>query len=169
MDQSFEVVQDSAVVADLAMQCPLLGGTAVYKARSLYSHYVPLLTYSDQDLCGGLPRSSISSSNNTAIHNINQNNGPAGGIKPHTESMLSSRFQLYPNPVSNTLNIEYPSAGVLEITDITNRKLKTIILSNAKGGRATVNLGELPAGMCICRYIVDGKLEEVLKITLLHD
>lgn len=76
-------------------------------------------------------------------------------------------FRLYPNPASATLNIDYSEAGELSIYDITNRLLKTVSLSGAAGSRQ-VSMADMPAGMCICRYYVEGSLKEVQKIIVLQ-
>jgi hypothetical protein len=52
---------DSAQLSLLAKSCPLEAGTAVYKARSIYSHYEPYLVYNNLQLCGTSPSSNARS------------------------------------------------------------------------------------------------------------
>ena len=87
------------------------------------------------------------------------------GVEP---PVTISTFKLYPNPTNGALNIEFTEAGTLEIADITGRRLKTISLLNTQSGKAIVILADLPAGVCICRYIVNGRLKSIDKITIIH-
>jgi len=144
--------QDSTDIALLALACPVEAGSAVYKARSLYAQYQPLLAYNDSSLC-------------------DPQNPNARMYKPgnNTISNQYSSLKLYPNPVKSILNIEYPDAGVLEISDITSRKLKVIQLPENVGGKLSFDISSLPPGVCICKYIVNKQLIKIVKIVLAHE
>ncbi len=88
------------------------------------------------------------------------------GVKPVAGQIA---LQLYPNPTNGILNIQYTQAGSLELYDITNRRLKTILLPDAAAGKAIADIGGLPSGVVICRYLVDGKLSQTRKIMVLHE
>ncbi|MBK8330492.1 MAG: hypothetical protein IPL09_13750 [Bacteroidetes bacterium] len=45
---------DSTIIANLAAQCPYIGGTAVYKARSLNAMYNPAILYDDIKICNNV-------------------------------------------------------------------------------------------------------------------
>jgi hypothetical protein len=78
-------------------------------------------------------------------------------------------FLVYPNPSTGLLQINYAEAGVLEISDITNRQVKTVNLQNTNGGKKTVDLSELPSGIFVCRYMVSGVLRAARKIIIAHE
>lgn len=70
-------------IRDIACQCPLAGGNAVYLARSLYAVFVDT-TYDDRQLCL-----------------------QAGIYYKHSliSGLDETRFKLYPNPANTTLTI----------------------------------------------------------------
>ena len=78
-------------------------------------------------------------------------------------------FRLYPNPTSGKLTIEFAESGILEIADVTGRRLKTVPLNNTQSGKTVIDLSELPAGAYICKYLVNGLLRETHKIILAHE
>jgi len=144
--------QDSVDIAALALACPVEAGSAVYKARILYAQYQPLLPYNDSVLCD--PQN-----NNARFYK----SGEAALPIQHTT------LKLYPNPVKNVLNIEYPDAGILELSDMTSRKVRSIKLNDNSGGKLVVNISELPTGVYTCRYIVENLCVKVVKIELHHE
>ncbi len=84
-------------------------------------------------------------------------------------SNSNTDFRLYPNPVSGMLYVEYPAGGQLEISDMTSRKVASLTLPDKNGGKASLSLGCLPAGVFVCRYFVNGSLRELHKIIVVHE
>ncbi|MBS1628638.1 MAG: hypothetical protein JST27_01150 [Bacteroidetes bacterium] len=145
-------VEDSSAIANIAFQCVLEGGKAVFKARSLFAMYQPLISLRDIDICG-LPLDTGNQGNQRML--------PSGN--------RSTDFRLYPNPVSGMLYVEYPVGGQLEISDMTSRKVSSLTLPGKDGGKASFSLEHLPAGVFVCRYYVNGNLRELRKIIIVHE
>ncbi|MBX7242016.1 MAG: T9SS type A sorting domain-containing protein [Bacteroidia bacterium] len=75
-------------IIDIANQCPLAGGTAVYKARGLWSTVNDSLFFDDTGVCNALGMSMR---------------------KAQTEAKLTKdKPMIYPNPANQTLNIYCP-------------------------------------------------------------
>ena len=91
-----------------------------------------------------------------------------GRLVRYPSQQILTGLRLYPNPTSDVLNIEFETEGVLELYDITNRHLMSIPLNASSDGKASVSVVSIPAGVCICRYYVNGSLQDVRKITVLH-
>jgi hypothetical protein len=83
LNKPTEVGQFAGAILNVASQCPLSGGPAVYRARSLYFLVDPFMSYDDANNClqqGYLYRKGISA---------------------------RAKSYLYPNPASNEINIIY--------------------------------------------------------------
>ncbi|MBS1628639.1 MAG: hypothetical protein JST27_01155 [Bacteroidetes bacterium] len=87
---------------------------------------------------------------------------------PHEPTPLAP-LRIYPNPVSGMLYVEYPASGQLEISDMTSRKVASLTLPGKDGGKASLSLERLPAGVFVCRYFVNGSLRELRKIIVVHE
>ncbi len=45
---------DLEQLEELALSCPFVNGSAVYKARSLFSHIQPGISYNDLEICNAV-------------------------------------------------------------------------------------------------------------------
>ena len=89
----------AASLLNIALQCPLSGGPAVYRARSLYYIIDPTMDYYDEQIC------------------------LQGGYLFKTSRNLTKNSKLYPNPSNSIVNIVYnvESNSVLQIYDCYGR------------------------------------------------
>lgn len=81
------LINYSATVLNIALQCPLSGGTAVFMARSLYSWIDPDMVYDDEQTC--------------------IQNGWIVRKKDDDKSLVSAKLAIYPNPASDLVNLVY--------------------------------------------------------------
>ncbi len=92
----------AATLLNIAMQCPLSGGPAVYKARSLYYILDPEMDYDDEQTC------------------------LLGGYLFKNSRNLTAHSKLFPNPSKDIVNIVYhvESNSMLQILDCYGRIIK---------------------------------------------
>ncbi len=92
----------AAALLNIALQCPLSGGPAVYKARSLYYIIDPTIDYDDEETC------------------------LQSGFLFKNSRNLTAHSKLYPNPSKDVVNIVYnvESNSVLQIFDCYGRIIK---------------------------------------------
>lgn len=92
---------DREFIQDLANQCPFVGGSAVYKARSLYALYQPGFYIDDMALCNA---AGVYKNGNGLFDDENEflNN-----LQGHLSTNSSGRemLQIYPNPTQRIVNI----------------------------------------------------------------
>lgn len=144
-------------IGQMALQCPLVGGAAVYKARTLYSLYRPAVLYDDLDIC-----------NSQGVYK-----GIGKGIFDDENSLLAgqnvdavSGFKIYPNPTTGMLTIVYTHSGKLEVTDMVGRKIASCQLM---GNKTTFSLPveKMTSGIYLYRYMVNDKQIEIGKLVLI--
>ncbi len=116
---------DSAMIASLALSCPFINGSAVYKARMLYSYWVPAEAYSDLELCnsagyykGG--RSWLAEQNEILnSYQLGEDDGTVGDV----EVEQPQNIVIAPNPGTGLFTVEVLGRGlkdgVLEVYCIT--------------------------------------------------
>ncbi len=104
--------------------CPISGGPAVYRARSLYFLINPEMVYDDELTC---------------IQN---------GYLYKTSRNVTHNSKIYPNPASNEITIVYnvSSNSDLIITDALGRNIKQIELSTEQIEK-TFSIVELENGL----------------------
>ncbi len=147
----------------MAMSCPFVNGTAVYKARTIYASINPGIDYNDLTICnaagvykngGGkglfddentLLNNMISGNGNTTINHVNKFTNKAG-------------VKLYPNPASNNITIDYKlnanETAVLIIYDVIGReRLKFDLQSNVN--KVDVKINSLEPGVYSYKYSVN--------------
>ena len=97
----------AATLLNIALQCPLSGGPAVYKARSLYYIIDPELDYDDENIC---------------LQN---------GFLFKTSRNLTAHSKLYPNPSNSIVNLVYNTEdySTLQIFDCYGRVVVSYPLS----------------------------------------
>ncbi|MEZ5045907.1 MAG: T9SS type A sorting domain-containing protein [Chitinophagaceae bacterium] len=118
--------QEAQLIQNLAMQCPYIGGIAVYKARSLYALYNPMLAYEDMDICNaaGVYKGAkgLFDDENAMLDTLGQGN---------INKFIDDLFKIYPNPASTSVTVEYSlqsEASILQLFDLTGRIVKEITL-----------------------------------------
>jgi hypothetical protein len=109
---------------NIAVQCPIAGGPAVYRARSLYFLINPEMTYDDEMEC----------LQNGYLYKASKN--------------INHRSKLFPNPATGEITLVYNIATncLLQITDGLGRVVKEILLKNNQI-EETINISELENGM----------------------
>jgi len=123
---------DVELLEDLALSCPFVNGSAVYKSRSLYAYLNPGISYDDLEICNsvGVYKNSLGES---TITNKNEN---------------YLNILLYPNPSHTELIIKFPefngkvqiqvfdmtSLEVLNFKDITQNGKVILQVSNLNSG-----------------------------------
>ena len=130
---------------NVAIQCPLSGGTAVYRARTLYKFINPFQHYNDELTClqGG----------------YNYKQRPNGDVSKN----------IFPNPTTGefTIIFQVNSNSKLQILDQIGRVLKVYELS-AKQNSLIGNISSLENGLYRCViYDESGRLLESTQIILL--
>lgn len=142
-----------AAIAQMALQCPFVGGAAVYKARMLNALYQPDILYDDLDIC-----------NNQGVYKGGK------GLFDEENSLLTNQgietlhnFKLYPNPTNGAFTIEYVKPGTLQVTDILGRRVATYNLPDNKAS-FSLPVEKMSSGVYVYRYMINGKQEAVGKI-----
>lgn len=104
--------QQIQLIKDIANQCPLAGGNAVFRARSIYALIDKTIHYNDFDIC--------------LLAGI--------AIRKKAEAQTDSpKLKVYPNPASDKITLEYESseAANFVLKSSTGQNLFQFIL---KGG-----------------------------------
>jgi hypothetical protein len=104
---------DFEELEELAFSCPFVNGSAVYKARSLYAHIQPGLSYNDLEICNavGVYKN---------VTNDNSKNDPLGD---------EFEILIYPKPSSDRLNIHTSLDNKqmnIRIFDMTGNMVKSV-------------------------------------------
>ena len=139
----------TSTLTNIADQCPLQGGNAVFRARALLAGTVDSVFYDDDQICA----------------NANQLIQP-----PASTEIAQSSFGLYPNPTKGEFTVQwdgdqYSATGVsILLYDLLGHKvLERRFVANT--GKATLFVGNLAEGVYICKVFA-GK-ENVLTEHLL--
>jgi len=144
----------------LSNTCPFVGGSAVYKARVLYSLFNPLAQFNDRFLCiqgankGGSSFVNIDSlyesQTNEFANQLVQQQGISIAILHKEISIKTNSFEdiiLYPNPANRILNIEYNNKqGELIIYDLLGKVILKSVLDKEKA-IAKIDLPTLANGL----------------------
>ena len=144
-----------------APQCPYVGGSAVYKARSLNFYLQPGAMYDDMKACNAVgvykQGNTQPNSSNNAVSLISKEEHLLSKLKPHIEKgkLKMNDFILYPNPTENLINFEYNTneSSRIEIYDITGRRIKTVLFVSG-GYKTTIDLSDFVSGVYTYKYIV---------------
>ena len=121
----------------LAYTCPLIAGTAVYRARTLLSMLLPGLHFDDLTIC-----------NAQGVYKQGPQE-PGGEIQKNRVHDL----MLYPVPATQTLQVQYATAGTLEFFDLLGRSCDRYKLE--PGGKARLDVSNLPRGVLSYRYLAE--------------
>ena len=135
----------SSQILSIASQCPLSGGPAVYKARTLAALIDPDLRYDDQLACA--------------------QSGVSWRISQHKSE---SSINIYPNPAKDNATIEYNISTDAQLL-IYNKVGEIIRFENvSKDSQSLViDLANYKNGIYTCRLIQEGKVE-VAQLIVIH-
>ena len=125
----------SATLENIAKQCPLQGGNAVFRARALLAGTVDSVFYDNAALCGS----------------------PSQLAKPPIAGAVTqSSFGLFPNPAKGQFTVQwdgnqYAGIGVdIVLYDLFGHRVLHRSAS-PKAGRATLSTGHLASGVYMCK------------------
>lgn len=141
---------DSAQIADLALQCPFVGGRGVYKARTLYALWLQQ-DYNDIDIC-----------NNVGVYK-----GAKGLFDEENEALKNVQLKdfeqkviLHPNPTTGIVQVSYyfenGAEGVLRVLDLYGRTVTELPLEAGKT-KAVFNICNHASGMYYYHVLVNGE------------
>lgn len=144
---------DSTLISELANQCPFIGGTAVYKARTLYAYYAPASLFDDIKICNNAGQ--FKNGNSTGI--FDDENGFLKTLLPDINKVALNEndILIYPNPTQSVLKIRYKSAtdSKLVIIDILGISVKEIYLAKNVQNVETA-IDDLSPGVYMYRQVV---------------
>ena len=155
--------EDSAAIGSLALQCPWIGGSAVYKARMMYALFVNE-TYDDIDIC-----------NNAGVYKggngiFDEQNAAIAML--HFPSSYEKQIAVYPNPTTGKITVKYLMNGDevvhFEVLDLQGRLIKEAQL-NPMMGAQTIDLGNPAAGTYYYRLVVNGIQKTTGKLILVNE
>jgi hypothetical protein len=137
-----------SIVTAIASQCPLIGGSAVSKARTLYTLYATA-NFNDDALCG------------FAVVAKTQANTTKKPQATKNEQVL-----IYPNPTQGILYIQINNDNVSEliIRDISGRILKQANFNS----QVEISTEDIPNGLVFCEIRQGKQLLDVKRIVVLH-
>jgi len=137
----------------IALQCPISGGKAVFRARARYNQYNPDMEYDDRTTCSaqGIYR------NETILPVVNNKTSISAFIKPNPASTKATLVY----------DLEKTAKAVFTISDLTGRVLFTTSL-NEKNNEFTFSINTIPDGLYIYKIMDSGKLLHKGKFTIQH-
>jgi hypothetical protein len=137
-----------SIVTAIANQCPLIGGSAVSKARTLYTLYATA-NFNDDALCG------------FAVVAKMQTN-----TSKKTQATKNEQVLIYPNPTQGILYVQINNDNVSEliIRDISGRILKQANFNS----QIELSTEDIPNGLIFCEIRQGKQLLEVKRIVVLH-
>lgn len=146
------------LLMDIANQCPLTGGNAVYEARSILAYTGEILEFNDSLLCD----STILAEERGALPPTPQFHSGEEGY----------RFSAVPNPANDYLNIRYTAPQdatnlTVQLFNATGRAVAEERLAGTEGAQQ-IDLSRLSAGLYYLRFISNGKLISTQKIVIIH-
>ncbi|MBK6331151.1 MAG: T9SS type A sorting domain-containing protein [Bacteroidetes bacterium] len=164
--------EDSTIINTLAVQCPYIGGTAVFKARSLQAMFEPAMVYDDISLCNtigvykqgnNINTKGIFDDENAYLKSLQLKNNRLAS------KYIGSKFMLYPNPASTNITIAYDLSsnenGFVVVYDILGRKLMVIDLDESNN-KVSVNISSLQHGIFTYKYLVNKIQREAGKLLI---
>jgi hypothetical protein len=142
----------------LAKMCPFIGGTAVYKARSIYGEIEPA-DMNDIVIC-----------NAAGVYKNGNSTEDEENIDPSLLAAISTdQFKIYPNPASTQVTVDYAlnleEKGTLIFYDLLGREYMRSDLSSTIN-RVTLNITNLPKGLYLCKFAVSGQTRSTKKLVI---
>ena len=142
---------------DVAGQCPITGGNAVYEARSILAYNGEIPAYDDKVLC-----------DSAALAQERYLAPPVGDVRE------TQGYQLVavPNPANDYLTIAYSApveSAVMAMQLFNPIGVMVVALPlNGMQGTQELEMSTLPAGLYYLRFIANGRLISVQKIVVVH-
>ena len=163
----------SALSAKSAVQttCPYIGGTAVYKARSLNAMYYPAILYDDIKICNnvGVYKNGSNNENDTRKTVYADESKFLKNLDIRYIENANYLFKLFPNPASTQLTIAYSlknaEKGELILFDVLGRKQMQIDLQS-NVNKVSVYIHSLPQGIYMYKFLVNSKQTEAGKLII---
>jgi len=148
-------------IQDLADNCPYIDGNAVFKARHMYSMFVPNFYYNDLDICNqiGVYKGGTSM--------YEQENNLLGDMAKSI--LLMDELKVYPNPTDGQINIAYhinhTETALFTIYNMYGSMVRTLTLDGEKN-IITTSLNNLPRGFYTYKCTVTGRILSTGKLIL---
>ena len=135
----------------IANQCPLAGGDAVFKARSLYSLVDPMVKYEDKERCASEPEERAMS-----VH----------------QSEIASGIQLIPNPAKDELQVKLanPVEAAPAQFIVYDTRGRIHLEKELDLGRVifTINTSQLSTGIYYCMVKSQGSIHKTEKLIIIR-
>ncbi|MBK7183362.1 MAG: T9SS type A sorting domain-containing protein, partial [Bacteroidetes bacterium] len=144
---------DSTALMDIAAQCPLQGGNAVYQARNLLAAiYNELIDFEDN--CEETQKHFVA-------------NNETESITQH----FSKAVKLYPNPNNGNMMLDYSlnetEVGKLNIYDVSGRLIDSYNLLSGENKQLNINKTDLENGIYFYEVIINDKLQASDKLIII--
>jgi OOP family OmpA-OmpF porin len=144
---------DSILLMDIAVQCPLQGGNVVYQARNLLAAiYNDLIDFEEN--CEDVDRSYMQ---NTESQEIATNQ--------------KSDYRLYPNPNDGRMNFVYDlfesEKGELVIYDISGRTIQSFKLQIGTNNQLFIDETKLGSGVYFYKVLINEKIKTSDKLIII--
>jgi parallel beta-helix repeat protein len=175
--------EDKQWLEDLAKSCPLINGSAVYKARSIWANYEPWVVYNDLLICNNIGQNKNNSTGpydfvlenledstaNNTIHHIPIANEFTKVAQEVKRINSFNCFSLSPNPAQQQITIKYK----LSVNDIAQLKIFNYLGQEVQQielpshvETVTAGLNNVSNGLYTYQYIVNGKLQKTDKLII---
>lgn len=156
---------DIALIENLALQCPYVGGTAVYKARNLFALYRPMQSYEDIDICNAVGvyknGKGLFDDENALLDSLATTN--------ISTLIALNTIKVYPNPATEQITFEYTALtdenSSIELFDLTGRKVKEIELPK-NSNKVNLMVDNLAQGVYTYKQIKGGRQVNAGKIII---
>ena len=154
-------------ISELAPQCPYIGGSAVYKARSLNYYFNPAAMFDDMKTCNAVNVYKQGNSNNDGTSLITRENQLLAQIKPIRRSFLQNDVMVYPNPANDFVDVNYKSNvdAIFKLYNAIGEIILTQILAK-ENIKQRVRLNEIANGIYHYEIEFANKLKSVGKIII---
>ncbi|MCO6500738.1 MAG: T9SS type A sorting domain-containing protein [Vicingus serpentipes] len=152
-------------VEGIAAQCPLLGGKAVFAARTMLQLLSDSTYEYDDSNCG--TASSQGSSESSKKGEKVQEEIELGNSTFSKEA----KFTLYPNPTNGNMFLEYSlgvaEKGVLQIVDVTGKLQESFPLTSGANNMLKLNLVDYENGIYLYKVIVNEQVVHTEKLLMI--
>ena len=143
---------DSSMLMNIATQCPLAGGNAVYQARNLLMSIASNVIEFEDNCIDGNSRMEIV--DNAATNKDN-----------------TFVYKLYPNPNDGNMIFEYSlkdeSTGTFVLYDITGRIINKYNLTEGSNNQLKISESTFNSGIYFYSIVVDGKIQSKNKFVII--
>ncbi len=157
-------------ISVIQTSCPYVNGSAVYKARMIYSSLNPLIDYNDMQLCNsaGVYKNSTGEG---LFDNENNwiNSSFIESFTGKNKIYSATDFLIYPNPTNNEIRISYTLNSnenaellIYDMLGITKVKIELKPENNI----VVVPIHFLNAGVYSYRYLINNEQRETGKLII---